>query len=163
MNRRTWLQKSIKFLAVLPFVPKMLAAVGKPDTVSKGTFVENTIYEYHKYLQEMCKNVVGFQNIRQDLVEGSIIPRTGHFKGETLNGQPIFYELFVDNRTGEYIDGHQIRVFLDWTSERPDLPRWAKIDHKKHYVGYQPMLRQVSRHITTYLNSDLTPVPGTEW
>ena len=75
---------------------------------------------------------------------------------------PEFYELYVDNLTGEYVDGHQIRPFLDW-KPGSNKPRWAKIEYKKFYIGYRPTLRQVAQKITTYRNEDLTPVIGTEY
>ncbi len=53
-----------------------------------------------------------------------------------------FYDLFTDNE-GNVIDGRDIRCFLDWTPEHPELPRWAKIRKQK---------------IVTFLDSEIHPV-----
>ena len=55
---------------------------------------------------------------------------------------PMFYELYTD-KSGQVIDGHQIRVFLG-----KGEPRYAK---------------SVNKLFITYRSDDLMPVEGTEY
>lgn len=60
-----------------------------------------------------------------------------------------FYDLFVDMKTGELIDGNDIRPFLDWTPAHPEQPRWATVNY--HPPGF-----------TVYLDSEIRPIEGTQ-
>ena len=59
-----------------------------------------------------------------------------------LEPTPTFYELYTD-KSGQVIDGHQIRVFLG-----NGEPRYAK---------------SLNQQFITYRSDELTPVEGTEY
>jgi hypothetical protein len=106
-----------------------------------------------------------------NLVTGECIPPTSaYLSGPTYSWEgpnDQFYDLFVDMKTGELIDGNEIRPFLDWISQHPEQPRWARL----HYVPLPLTSNQYPRGhrmvitrkvITTYLDSELRPIEGTQ-
>ncbi len=74
------------------------------------------------------------------------------FKEQFKNDK--FYDWFLDN-DGRFVDGKEIRCFLDWTPEHPEQPRWARIARMASYrnpEAYQECT------LVTYLDSELHPV-----
>jgi len=67
---------------------------------------------------------------------------------ETPVSNNKFYELF-ESEQGEYVDGHDIRPFLDWSPAHSDRPRWAKIDKQGRPI--------------TFRDSELKPVVDSEY
>ena len=79
-----------------------------------------------------------------------------------INAKPIsvgpFYDQYVETKTGELVDGNEIRLFLDWSPLHPELPRWFRVKYyplpltsNQHPRGYRAVM-------TTYLDSELKPV-----
>jgi hypothetical protein len=69
---------------------------------------------------------------------------------------------YVDTRTGQLISDREIRLFLDWTPQHPEQPRYARICYIKKPIlsGYRGMERArvwQQNIITTYLDSELRP------
>jgi hypothetical protein len=99
------------------------------------------------------------------------------YECDSTPGSPAFYsrhephcypelkihEQYVVVTTGEIISGNEIRLFLDWTPEHPEQPRYARITYMTRPItsGYRGVERKrvwQQNIITTYLDSELRPL-----
>lgn len=98
------------------------------------------------------------KNLQQEFSKDGIPPKINYF-WTGVNDQ--FFELFVDNKTGDLVDGNEIRPFLDWTPQHPEIPRWARFNYHPLMTSNQ-FPRGYRQVITTYLDSELRPIEGTQ-
>ena len=54
-----------------------------------------------------------------------------------------WHRSYREVKTGQEIDGDEIRIFLDWSKDTPERPRYA---------------RMLKPNIVTYLDSELIPI-----
>jgi len=69
-----------------------------------------------------------------------------------------YYDLFVDARTGEYINGREVHPFSLWIPDTPEQPRWLRIRYRKFRTGYRGTIRCIAPDMKTYLDSEIHPV-----
>ena len=70
-----------------------------------------------------------------------------------------WHRSYREVKTGQEIDGDEIGIFLDWSKDTPERPRYARMFGWTGFISNSTqIITDLKPEIVTYLDSELVPI-----